>query len=461
MAERRPGPPKRLRAVSGREAGGVEGGAEEPAARGPGSGPEGRGVEAPEAGLEVPALADAAAEAGAEAGAEGAAARGSPPGGALEAAPVLPAGGRPGGPAATPAWRTDAGGSMGRAPRARGSRGVVDLCVGQREDGEAFLCWLRDACELRGLSCEVAHTGVVEDLRRELCAGRLRVRVLLDLTAAWGQEDDPYVRLCYAVKDCGGRVIDDPDAAALADHKAATHHRLERAGLPVPPTVVLRRWMADRSLTAEERQVLGDAVVIKPARGWGWRGVVLGAPPEREAIARARDHDRSDDYLVQRQITYPWLEDDEGRERPAWWRVFYLFGEIVPCWWSPETSEYRHLSLREMSSHQLLPLARLSAEVARLTGMDFFSTEICLADEPAVPGTPYQAGGRPFFLIDYVNDQCDLRVQSRHKAAPPDAVVRHFAERFAELVWRDRHGLPLDHDRTLWLRRAADGDPSL
>jgi len=454
MEERRSGLPGRLRAVSARETGDAAGGAEEPEARSAAPAPEGPGAGVAAAAVEVPALADAVAEAG-----PGSA--GPPAGGALDVVSVVATGGRLDGVEGDPARRTLAGGAMGGAPRVRRSREVVDLCVGQRADGEAFLGWLRDACALRGLSCEVAHADVVEDLRRELCDGRLRVRVLLDLTAAWGQEEDPYVQLCYAVKDCGGRVIDDPDAAALADHKAATHHRLERAGLPVPPTVVLRRWMPDRSLTAEERQILGDRVVIKPARGWGWRGVVLGAPPERDAIARARDHDRTDDYLIQRQIRYAWLEDDEGRERPAWWRVFYLFGEIVPCWWSPETSEYRHVSLREMASHQLLPLARLSAEVARLTRMDFFSTEICLADEPAVADTPYQADGRPFYLIDYVNDQCDLRVQSQHKAAPPDTVVRHFAERFAELAWRERHGLPLECDRTLWLRRAADGDPSL
>ncbi|HEY8468863.1 MAG TPA: hypothetical protein VIL18_04430 [Longimicrobiales bacterium] len=350
---------------------------------------------------------------------------------------------------------------MEGAPAARSGPSVLDLCVGQREDGDEFLCWLREACALRGLSCEVAHEGVVEELRRELCGGRLKVRVLLDLTAAWGNDDDPYVRLCYAVKDGGGRVIDDPDAAIVADHKAATHHLLARAGLPVPPTVVLRRWTADRPLTPEERAILGDPVVIKPARGWGWRGVVLGAPPEPEAIARARDHDRGDDYLVQRQVRYARLQDDEGRERPAWWRVFSIFGELIPCWWSPETCEYRQMSLREMWRHDLLPLARLAAEVGRLTGMDFFSTEICLADEVALPGTVYTAGGRPFYIIDYVNDQCDLRVQSRHHTAPPDDVVRHLAERFAELTWRERHGLPLSGHRTLWLRRAADGDPSL
>jgi len=201
--------------------------------------------------------------------------------------------------------------------------------------------------------------------------------------------------------------------------------------------------------------------VIKPARGWGWKGVVLGARGDLEAISTARDFDRGDDFLVQRQVPYAFLPDDQGDTRPAWWRVFYLFGEMIPCWWNPENGEYRLMSLRELSMNELLPLARLSAEIGRLSGMDFFSTEICLAEEPAMPGAQYQAAGRPFYVIDYVNDQCDVRCQSRHASAPPDEVVRHLAERFADLAWRHRHGLALDGHRSLWLRRAPDGDPTV
>lgn len=342
-----------------------------------------------------------------------------------------------------------------------GGGDVVDLCVGQREDGDAFARWVREASALRGLTCEVLHEDVVEAAHSELCAGRMRVGFLLDLTARWWHFDDPYVRLCYAVKDTGGIVIGDPDTAMMADHKAVTHHRLDRAGVPVPPTLVIRQWMPDRELTAEERKALGDRVVIKPARGWGCQGVVMNARAELAEIARARDYDRTDDYLVQRQIDYVHLEDDLGEVRPAWWRVLYVFGEIIPCWWSPENGSYQLVSLREMWSHELLPLARIAGEIARLTGMDFFSTEICLAAERARPDALYQAGGRPFYVIDYVNDQCDLRVQSEDPAGPPDEVVHHLAERFADLAWRHRKGLPLDGNRSLWLRRATDGDPTL
>jgi hypothetical protein len=339
---------------------------------------------------------------------------------------------------------------------------VVDLAVGQREAGEnGFFLWLREACAIRGLSCAVLQEGDVASAREAISAGDLRIGTLLDLSAAWWDHEDPYVQLCYAVKDAGGRVIDDPDAAMMADHKAVSHHRLQRAGIPVPPTVLMRRWMPDRGLTAEERAIVGDQVVIKPARGWGWKGVVLGARGDLEAVSRARDFDRTDDFLVQRQVPFSTLLDDHGVPRPSWWRVFYLFGEIIPCWWSPENGEYRLMSLRDLWTHELLPIVRLAAEIARISGMDFFSTEICLADEPALPGTPYQARGKQLFVIDYVNDQCDIRCQSQHAAGPPDEVIRHLAERFADLAWRHRHGLPLDGHRSLWLRRAPDGDPTV
>ena len=77
---------------------------------------------------------------------------------------------------------------------------TLDLAVGQRDESSStFTNWLRHECETRGLSCAVLHEGVVRDTWSAVSSGRLRIGTLLDLTALWWHDDDPYVQLCYAV----------------------------------------------------------------------------------------------------------------------------------------------------------------------------------------------------------------------------------------------------------------------
>jgi hypothetical protein len=98
------------------------------------------------------------------------------------------------------------------------------------------------------------------------------------------------------------------------------------------------------------------------------------------------------------------------------------------------TAEVRRLGLD--------PVLDYAAGLADLCGLDWFSTELCLSDggeasrsvvRKAVPGRAL-----PVLAIDYVNDQCDVDVQSRWPGAPPDDVVHHVAQRFAEEASRLR-----------------------
>src|SRR5690606_741503 len=103
----------RLRAVARQVAG--DGGVE-PEAEGPGPEPDAK--PAPDATL---AASAAVAETARPGGSEPGAAPGG--GGVVADLPWRSAAG-------AGVWRTDAGGAMEVAPQARGSRGVVDLCVG-------------------------------------------------------------------------------------------------------------------------------------------------------------------------------------------------------------------------------------------------------------------------------------------------------------------------------------------
>src|SRR5205085_11003363 len=90
---------------------------------------------------------------------------------------------------------------------------------------------------------------------------------------------------------------------------------------------------------------------------------------------------------------------------------------------------------------RLWPILDFTRELAELSGLDWFSTELCLSegDEPSRYVVAVPAGWvRPVVAIDYLNDQCDVDVQSRWPGAPPDDVVRALADRFSEEAARAR-----------------------
>ena len=122
------------------------------------------------------------------------------------------------------------------------------------------------------------------------------------------------------------------------------------------------------------------------------------------------------------------------------------FGDLIPFWWKPldlSTRQpcYRRLTPTEIRRHRLQPLLEFMRLLGDICGLRWFSTELCLSEGPetsrfTVPGA--DGRDRPVVAIDYVNDQCDVDVQSRWPGAPPDDVVRHVACRLAQEAWRLR-----------------------
>jgi hypothetical protein len=320
---------------------------------------------------------------------------------------------------------------------------------------QAFNRWLAEEAGRRGLSCALLHDGVVQEATRRLAAGALTVGYHLDYFALWHVADDRFARLSQAVQDAGGRPVNPPARARLFTDKAAAHEELARRDFGVPATVILRPWAADRPLTAAERGRLGlgepgARVYVKPANGFSGRGVVHAERTDPEGLAAAvraaREADRNDSYLVQHAVRPPRLTCDDRVERPAYWRVLYCLGELIAFWWAPADTapgglSYRRVSADEVRRLGLDPMLDYAADLAGLCGLDWFSTELCLGDrEPSRYMVRPTALGKalPVVAIDYVNDQCDVDVQSRWAGGPPDELVRHVAGRFAEEAWRLR-----------------------
>lgn len=318
---------------------------------------------------------------------------------------------------------------------------------------ERFIKWVRKECSLKSLDLLMIADRNVLRVIESLEKGRIKVKFLLDCAADYYDLEDKFARLCYAVKDSGGRVVCDPDDARQAANKAVTHYDLLKANIPIPYTVVVRNWEPDNfKLTKEELRHLGCPFIIKPASGFGQKGVIKNATGSIEEIANARLFNRGDNFLLQEKIEPITLD---GKQ--AWFRVYFLFGEIIPCWWNTETGFYNHLSLREMYNHKLLPLARITSEIARITNMEFFTSEIALIRKEKE---------KKFLVIDYVNDQPELRVRSvmgtkGFVAGPVPEVIEHIAQRFVELAWRIKHNIPVGMHRSIWLAKAKLEDESI
>lgn len=314
---------------------------------------------------------------------------------------------------------------------------------------ERFIGWIKTECKLRGLKDLLITEKNVQTTIGDLEKGKVEIKFLLDNEADYNVKDNLFARLSYAVKDTGGYVVCDPDDAKKSSNKAIAHYDLAKAKIPVPYTVVVRNWEPDDfKLTKEETRLLGNPFIIKPATGFGQKGVVKNANGAITDIAEARNFNRGDDFLIQEKIA-PLMFD----KKQAWFRVYFLFGEIIPCWWNTENGQYIHVTLREMNKHKLLPLTRITSEIARITKMEFFATEI------AVTG---KGRDRKFVTIDYVNDQPELCVRADvGRFGPVPEVVRHIAEKIVEICWRMVKGTPPDMYRSIWLAKARPEDESI
>jgi hypothetical protein len=205
--------------------------------------------------------------------------------------------------------------------------------------------------------------------------------------------------------------INSYERASLTWDKAQMHSLLVSAGLDVPRTVVLPAYLEQPELPTIDLLTLGEQFTIKPAHGSGGVGVLTNATTWEQVLSSRQEH-ATDQYLLQAHVVPKELE-----MRPAWFRILYCTGQTYPCWWNPLNHIYAPVTAEEKISHGLERLEDLVAAIARLCGLDLFSSEIALTHKDQ------------FVVVDYVNDQIDLRLQSASQEGVPDSIVRDIAER--------------------------------
>lgn len=301
-----------------------------------------------------------------------------------------------------------------------------------------FVKWLKDECYSKDLSFIQCHDGNISEIINKIEDYKLKVNFLLDMNSIFKNPGDLYTRLCYAVKDSGGMVVDDPDYAKFAIDKSISHYNFINNNIPVPFTIIIRSWQLDRIKVLDEiKKKLGLPFIIKPALGYSSKGVIMDANWKLQNITRARNFDRTDNYLLQEKINPVYFN-----ERPAWFRVFYLFGEIIPCWWNPFKSEYIHANKEDVEKYNLIILKNIVLKIAHATSMEWFTTEIAFYNKNNKI-TPV--------VVDYVNDQCHVDTKSEFPHAPPDHIVKYIAKKMVEVAFLFKQNKKIYRIKKFWV----------
>jgi hypothetical protein len=288
-----------------------------------------------------------------------------------------------------------------------------DLCLTWNWEYDADFVQLLDlACKSRGLSLLQITPENLEEMIRSLENEEITFRTFFDRAADADPRFIPFVE--WAGLHSVHRINSHASACRAWD-KVAMHQAVS-PHTDTPLTLILPSYDEQPVLSEMDLASLGESFIIKPAYGGGGDGVITEATSLDQVLA-ARQQFPSQRYLLQAHAIPARLGS-----RMAWFRVIYCTGKVHPCWWDSGTHIYAAVISDEETRYHLEALRTITSSIARLCGLELFSTEISL--------TPR---GR-FVTIDYANDPIDLRLQSKTLDGVPDNIVRDITERLADLV---------------------------
>ncbi|MBI5663220.1 MULTISPECIES: hypothetical protein [Ignavibacterium] len=259
----------------------------------------------------------------------------------------------------------------------------------------------------------------VKEVTEAVKAKKLSFRTFLDRAS---DVDDDYLELTKLLNKRKVKIFNPYDKVHRSIDKASMHLEFITAGLNVPYSIIIppHKYKTDLKISVEDLAVLGRPFIIKPCNTTGGGiGVVTGAETLKEVLDERSTFD-GDKYILQQKI-YPKIIDGKR----AWFRCFWAFGKPICCWWDDQTHIYETITEADFENFHLKKLNDITRKIAKLTELDFFSTEIAITEE------------NKFVVIDYVNDQCDMRFKSKHQDGIPDAVIYEIIEQLKKAVIKE------------------------
>jgi glutathione synthase/RimK-type ligase-like ATP-grasp enzyme len=289
----------------------------------------------------------------------------------------------------------------------------IDLCLSWYWEYDCdFVRMVETACKSRGITlCQVKPDSLLQTIRK-LQTQEIRPEVLFDRA----NDDLRFDPIRKWAKDNSIYYINPPQVAFKAEQKDKFHYTLIENGIHVPYTIILPSFLDQQLLDPVDISPLGTPFVAKPSYAGGGAGVALNLTTW-EQVLQARIEVPNQRYLLQSQVCTRIINS-----RESWFRVYYCGGKIFPCWWATDTHIAAPVTAYEEARLGLEPLREITGKIARLSGLDLFSTEIAFTPE-----------GK-FTAVDYINDSIDLRAKSKAVDGVPDTVLQFIANALVGLV---------------------------
>ena len=288
-----------------------------------------------------------------------------------------------------------------------------DLCLTWNWEYDIdFVRLLDAACQSHELSLLQITPETLVERMRSLADQEITFQTFFDRAS---DTDPRFIPIVQGASRHGVRHINSHEMACRAWDKVAMHQVISRS-MHTPFTIILPSYDEQPSLSAIDLTSLGLHFTIKPAYGGGGDGVITKATTLNQVLD-ARQEFPSQKYLLQAHIVPAQLG-----LRPAWFRIIYCAGTIYLCWWDSSTHIYSPVASDEEHGYNLGLLRNITSSIARLCGLELFSTEITLTPD-----------GR-FVVVDYVNDPIDLRLQSKTFDGVPDDIVNNIIGQLVEFV---------------------------
>jgi len=292
------------------------------------------------------------------------------------------------------------------------------------EFDEEFVSLIEKILQQSGLTTFRVTDKNVFEVTEKIKNRHLSFRTFLDRAS---DVEDDFLPLARILARRKVKIFNPYKKILHAIDKATMHLEFITAGLLVPYSIIIPPHSQANELfiSVDDLEILGRPFIIKPCNTTGGGiGVVKGAESLKEVLTARQKHS-DDKYLIQEKV-YPKMLDGKR----AWFRCFWAFDRVVCVWWDDETHIYNLLKENEVETFGLKKLFQITRTIRRITELDFFSTEVVLTEK------------NKFVVIDYVNDQCDMRLKSIHPDGVPDELVLDIINSLKLSVIKDKRTNP-------------------